>query len=262
MTDLNIEEMDKGILLITLNRPNARNAITREMREEFASALEYADAESSVRVVAVTGAGQSFCVGQDLKSAAAPETEECVTRSVTDQKAALQLFHEQFSGALYDVKKPTVALVNGAAAGGGFGLCLAADFRIASDNALFVSAFSNLALPGDNGITYGLERLVGRSKALEILMLSPRIHAEEAKTLGLVRSVVPDYELLQHGLDFCRQLSDRPIHAYAQMKLNMNLVENSTYAENLDREASATALAALSAESRQAIQEFVNKRKS
>jgi 2-(1,2-epoxy-1,2-dihydrophenyl)acetyl-CoA isomerase len=152
-------------------------------------------------------------------------------------------FHSEFAGALYAVRKPTVAIVNGAAAGGGMGLALAADFRIAGESAVFVSAFANLGLAGDNGVTYGLHRLVGRARALEILMLTPRIDSAEAERLGLVRQVVPDRELREEARAFCRRLAAGPTTAFALMKSTLAVTEVSDYATSLAAEARAIGIA-------------------
>ncbi|WP_426323287.1 enoyl-CoA hydratase-related protein [Microbacterium sp. E-13] len=245
MTTTNVvlsELIDDGVLLITLNRPERKNAVTDALRAGFADALGRADADRAVRVVAITGAGDAFCAGADHKEPALTVTPGLGTPAL-DLETAMRRFHAEFAGALNAVRKPTVALVNGAAAGGGMGLALAADFRIAGESALFVSAFANLGLAGDNGVTYGLHRLVGRARALEILMLSPRIDAVEAERLGLVRQVVPDDALREVGLAFCRRLAAGPTAAFALMKANLAAVEVSDYATSLDVEARGIGIA-------------------
>jgi 2-(1,2-epoxy-1,2-dihydrophenyl)acetyl-CoA isomerase len=236
------ETFDDGVLLVTLNRPESKNAITDELREEFHRAMVTADADPAIRVIAVTGSGDAFCAGADRKGPAL-DVPAALGSPVLDLESAMGRYHAQFAGALYAVRKPTVALVNGAAAGGGMGLALAADFRIAGENALFVSAFANLGLAGDNGVTYGLHRLVGRARTLEILMLSPRIAAVEAERLGLVRQVVPGDLLREEGLTFCRRLAGGPTSAYALMKSTLAVTEVSNYATSLEAEARAIGIA-------------------
>jgi 2-(1,2-epoxy-1,2-dihydrophenyl)acetyl-CoA isomerase len=236
------ELSDDGVLLVTLNRPERKNAVTLAMREEFARVMGDADRDPAVRVVAVTGSGDAFCAGADRKEPP-PAIAPALGSRVLDLEAEMTRFHAQFAGALYAVRKPTIALVNGAAAGGGMGLALSADFRIAGESAIFVSAFARIGLAGDNGVTYGLHRLVGRSRALEILMLSPRISAVEALGLGLVRAVVPDDDLASAGLAFCRELAAGPIAAFALMKSNLALAEVSSYAASLEAEARGIGIA-------------------
>jgi 2-(1,2-epoxy-1,2-dihydrophenyl)acetyl-CoA isomerase len=267
--ELLTERTDSGVLIVTLNRPDVLNTINLAMREQFAAAMSEATHDRRVRAVAITGAGRAFCGGADLAEANAGTSEDAKAARHANPGATpgylgsvnnMQAFHRSFAGALNDCPKPTVALVNGATAGGGFGMSLAADFRIASESAFFVSAFAKIALAGDNGVTFGLQRLLGRSKTLEILMLSPRILAPEALELGLVRQVVPADELMSAGLDFCERLAAGPTSIFALMKANVAFVENSTYHEALDREASGIAIAGASSESREAIAAFIEKR--
>lgn len=236
------EMVDDGVLLVTLNRPARKNAITEELRREFATTIAAADADPAVRVVAVTGSGDAFCAGADRKEPAL-SIPAGLGSPILDLESAMGRFHAEFSGALYAVRKPTVAIVNGAAAGGGMGLALAADFRIAGESAVFVSAFANIGLAGDNGVTYGLHRLVGRAMALEILMLSPRISAIDALRLGLVRQVVPDEQLHDEARTFCRQLAAGPTAAFALMKSTLAIAEVSDYPTSLAAEARAIGIA-------------------
>jgi 2-(1,2-epoxy-1,2-dihydrophenyl)acetyl-CoA isomerase len=261
MTDVLTERTESGVLVVTLNRPDMLNTINGGVREGFKAAMDEATADARVRVVAITGAGRAFCGGADLTDSSAPDPDgPTVARGYQDTINSMNVLHRSFAGAVYDCPKPTVALVNGAAAGGGFGMCLAADFRIASTEAFFVSAFARIALAGDNGVTYGLHRLVGRSKALEILMLSPRIKAAEALELGLVRQVVPADELMSAGLEFCDRLAAGPTTIFALMKANMAFAETANYHDSLDRESVGIAIAGATPDSREAIAAFLEKR--
>lgn len=252
-----LEKVDGGVLLVTLNRPHRMNAIDDGLRDGFAAAMREAEGDGTIRAVVLTGAGTAFCVGADLKeSSPGPDSSSIAARA-----AAMRRFHDDFSGALYDLSKPTIALVNGAAAGGGFGLALAADFRIASTEALFVSAFSRIALAGDNGVTYGLHRAVGRSRALEILALSPRIDADTAREWGLVREVVAPEALVPTGLELARKLAEGSMSAYAMMKANLAHAETSTHRQSMDQEAQGIAIANGGKDSREAIAAFLEKRR-
>jgi 2-(1,2-epoxy-1,2-dihydrophenyl)acetyl-CoA isomerase len=256
--DVLVEKHANGVMAVTLNRPDAMNTMGGTLPEEFAAAMRDARLDASVRAVLVTGAGRAFCAGADLH-AEADESSASVP-SFNRRRESMQQLHDQLSGALFRCPKPTVALVNGAAAGGGFGLALAADFRLAAEGAIFVSAFARIGLSGDNGITWGLTRQLGRWKALEILMLSPRLTAAEALALGLVRSVVSSDELLSTGLAFGERLAAGPTEAFAIMKKNLDLAHTSSYAQSLDQEAAGIAVNTLVGESEQAVRAFRDKR--
>jgi 2-(1,2-epoxy-1,2-dihydrophenyl)acetyl-CoA isomerase len=262
MPDVLTEKLPSGVMIVTFNRPDALNTLGGTLLEDFGAAMDEARRDGNVRAVLVTGAGRAFCAGADLSarggssqngSAPAPLA---FSRRVT----SMQDLHGNLAGAAFHCDKPTIALVNGAAAGAGFGVSLACDFRIASEQALFVSAFARIGLSGDNGITYGLARLVGRSTALEILMLSPRITAAQALTLGLVRSVVPPEDLMSAGVAFGEQLAAGPTQAFAIMKRNLEAAYLATYQQSLDNEAFSIAVNGVVGENADAIQAFLDKR--
>ncbi|NNC13827.1 enoyl-CoA hydratase [Planctomonas sp. JC2975] len=259
MSDVVLERLPGGVLLVRLNRPERLNAIGGSMAQEFADAMQLARTDVDVRAVVITGAGRAFCSGADLvqRSAAAAERREPSNLGGTE---AINDLHDHWSGAAFRVPKPTIALVNGAAAGAGFGLALACDFRIAAESAIFVSAFARIGLTGDNGITWGLTRTVGRAKALEILMLNPRITAPEALGLGLVRQVVPDDDLYETGIEFADRLAAGPVEAFAIMKRNLEYAETADFEQSLRREAEGISVTRLMGENAEAIDAFLQKR--
>jgi len=266
MPDVLTEKLPSGVMIVTFNRPDALNTLGGTLLEDFGAAMDEARRDPDVRAVLVTGAGRAFCAGADLTARGSRQDSSgqngsgpaplAFSRRVT----SMQDLHGNLAGAAFHCDKPTIALVNGAAAGAGFGVSLACDFRIASEQALFVSAFARIGLSGDNGITYGLARLVGRSTALEILMLTPRLTAAEALKLGLVRSVVPPQELMSAGVEFGEQLAAGPTQAFAIMKRNLELAYISTYQQSLDNEAFSIAVNGVVGESAGAIQAFLDKR--
>jgi 2-(1,2-epoxy-1,2-dihydrophenyl)acetyl-CoA isomerase len=253
-------EVADGVLTITLNRPERLNAWTPVMQGELLAAADMWDADDDIRAVIVTGAGRAFCAGADLSAQRGRSGAAREPLAFSARVTSMQDLHGNLAGAAFRCDKPTVALVNGAAAGAGFGLALTCDFRIASEQALFVSAFARIGLSGDNGITWGLSRLVGRSMALEILMLSPRLTAAQALELGLVRSVVPPPDLLSAGLQFGERLAAGPTQAFAIMKRNLEFADIATYQQSLDREAFSIAVNGVTGENADAIQAFLDKR--
>ncbi|MGH3275081.1 MAG: enoyl-CoA hydratase/isomerase family protein [Streptosporangiaceae bacterium] len=260
MPDVLSEKLPSGIMIVTLNRPESLNTLGGTLLADFGAAMQEAQTDATVRAVLITGAGRAFCAGADLSGRRDQNGTTEGLLGFSRRVTAVQGLHSQLAGAAFRCDKPTVALVNGPAAGAGFGAALACDFRIASEQALFVSAFARIGLSGDNGITWGLSRLVGRSRALEILMLSPRISATEALELGLVRSVVPPADLMDAGLRFGERLAAGPTQAYAIMKRNLEFADNATYQQSLDQEAFGIAVNGLAGESAGAIRAFLDKK--
>jgi 2-(1,2-epoxy-1,2-dihydrophenyl)acetyl-CoA isomerase len=263
MAEVLSENVGEGVLLITLNRPERMNTLGGTIVNEFAAAMLEATNDPGVRAIAITGAGRAFCAGAELGGGPTIPILDFTSPAKRDHLEALNNIDEiqrNWSGAAWACPKPTVALVNGAAAGAGLALALTLDFRIAAESSIYVSAFARVGLSGDNGVTYALAHLVGRSKALEILMLSPRIGAAEALELGLVREVVPDAELRDRGLEFTARLAAGPTTAFAIMKRNLAFAETSTYEQALEREGSGIAVARASGDFKAAAQAFVEKR--
>jgi 2-(1,2-epoxy-1,2-dihydrophenyl)acetyl-CoA isomerase len=258
MSDVLTEKLPSGVMTVTLNRPDALNTMGGSLPGEFAAALRDARLDESVRAVVITGAGRAFCAGAALDEA--NRRPRPAVGSFNRGVGLMQELHDQMPAAVFRCPKPTVALVNGAAAGGGFGVALACDFRIASEQAIFVSAFARIGLSGDNGITWGLSRQLGRSKALEILMLSPRLSAADALDLGIVRQVVAPDKLMPAGLAFAEQLAAGPTEAFAIMKRNLEFADHATYLQSLENEAAGISVNSLVGENKEAIQAFLNKR--
>jgi 2-(1,2-epoxy-1,2-dihydrophenyl)acetyl-CoA isomerase len=260
MPDVLTEKLPSGVMIVTLNRPDALNTLGGTLLADFGAAMHEAEQDPAVRAVLITGAGRAFCAGADLSAQRGRSGAAPAPLAFSARVTSMQDLHGHLAGAAFRCDKPTVALVNGAAAGAGFGVALSCDFRIASEQALFVSAFARIGLSGDNGITWGLSRLVGRSMALEILMLSPRLTAAEALELGLVRSVVPPEGLLTAGLQFGERLAAGPTQAFAIMKRNLEFADIATYQQSLDREAFSIAVNGVTGENADAIQAFLDKR--
>ena len=195
-------EQAEGVVTITINRPQRLNAISMEAVNEMMAALAQANTDDSVRVVVITGAGDAFCTGADLKDA--PKLNPAMAYEVVG-------LYLDFTQAIRNVEKPVVAKVNGLAVGGGCCIALASDIRIASERASFSLAFVNIGISGaDMGATYLLPRLIGYGRACEMLMTGEPVDAREAERIGLVNRVVPHEELDAATQTMVERLASRP----------------------------------------------------
>jgi enoyl-CoA hydratase/carnithine racemase len=187
-----VDRSRDGIVLVTLNRPHRMNAITFQMFDEFHVLCDQLQKDGDARVVIITGAGRGFCSGLDLD-------EAMTLPDMTPHE--MMLGQQSWAGAfvkLHEIPQPVIAAVNGAAAGGGMGLALAADIRIASPEARFNAAFVRIGLSaGDVGVSWSLPRVVGFGRAAEIMFTGRFLDADEARDIGLVNRVVPADELLE-----------------------------------------------------------------
>ncbi|GAA5334221.1 MULTISPECIES: enoyl-CoA hydratase-related protein [Thermus] len=199
-----LAEKREGVLLLTLNRPEKLNALTGALLEELYQALAEANRDPGVRAVLLTGAGRAFSAGQDL-------TE--FGEEKPDYEAHLRRYNRVVA-AMSGLEKPLVVAVNGPAAGAGMSLALWGDLRLAAAGATFATAFVRIGLVPDSGMSFLLPRLVGLAKAQELLLLSPRLSAEEALALGLVHKVVPAERLLEEALALAQALAQGPTRAY------------------------------------------------
>lgn len=195
-----------GVAKITLNRPDALNAFTPTMVREITKALQVAKDAAEVRAVIITGAGRAFCAGQDLK--ATPE-------AVNDVSNLLKTTYRPMLETLGTLGKPTLAMVNGVAAGAGMSLSIACDFRVASEKAKFVTAFAKIALVPDSGMIYNLPRLVGLGRAQELISLNRDLTAKEALDWGLVTRVAAPEELEATTMQIATQLATSATYAFS-----------------------------------------------
>ena len=178
-------DVTEGVATITLNRPDAMNSLTTEAKTALREAVERACDDSGVRAVILTAAGRAFCAGQDLREHAANmEAGRGLAGTVQDHYNPIVL-------AIAEMPKPVIAAVNGVAAGAGASLAFACDLRIASEKASFATAFTKIGLAPDSGMSWTLQRLVGRAKAGELILLGEPVRAAEALEMGLVNRVVP-----------------------------------------------------------------------
>lgn len=248
-------ECSDGLATITLSRPEAMNAFGGSMREDLLQALRDAAADVAVRCVVVTGAGKAFCAGGDVASMVELQARNDVS-VITDRMhvgaEVVQLIRA--------MPKPVIAAINGAAAGAGMNLALACDMRLAADTARFSASFVKLALVPDWGGTYLLTRLVGTAKAMELMMTGDRLDAAEALRLGLVNRVVASDAFRQEVMAFARRLAEGPAETLAHIKRATLIGAAGTLSDALRTEEAAQAELFLSADAREGMRAFVEKR--
>jgi enoyl-CoA hydratase len=206
---INLEEIETGVLLVTMNRPDKLNAINFELIEAFESLFRELDDSESIRVIILTGAGRGFCSGADLFQVVENSNNETF-RSAENHLRLVQKRYSNLCSGLRRIPQPVIAAVNGAASGGGFALALASDVRIATPEALFIASFINIGLSGgEMGSSYFLPRMVGMSRASEILLTGRRVLADEAERIGLVNRVVPREKLIPEALSIARAMLEK-----------------------------------------------------
>ncbi|MEU2928910.1 enoyl-CoA hydratase-related protein [Streptomyces sp. NPDC007251] len=261
MADTVRYEVSDGLATITLNRPEAMNALNIQAKVALREAAESAATDTAVRAILLTAAGdRAFCVGQDLKEhigllAADRETGSGQTMSTVKEH------YNPIVRALTGAPKPVVAAVNGVAAGAGFGFALAADYRVVADTAAFNTSFAGVALTADSGISWTLPRVIGPSRAADLLLFPRSISAQDALELGIANRVVPAAEVRAEAEKTARALAEGPTVAYAAIKEAVAYGLTHSLAETLEKEDELQARAGRSEDHAIAVQAFVNKEK-
>lgn len=236
MTQDLLESIDNGIATLTMNRPEARNALSADMMAALAEALPRLANDSSVRMVVLTGTGKAFCAGGDVKGFAR-NVGSNKPAATFDQKVTDLRIRMEASRWLHEMPKPTLAVIPGPAAGAGLSMALACDLRIAADDAKFTTAFSKIGLSGDFGGSYFLTHLVGPAKAREMYFSARVVSASEAHQLGMVDRLVPSAQLAEAAGAWARELASLPTVAVGYMKRNLNLGMRGSLSDVLDSEA-------------------------
>ena len=257
-----IETFDDGIATLTMNRPEARNALSPEMSAGLEEAIPRLARDPAVRVVVLTGAGGAFCAGGDVKgfARAAPPPGGERPRAGFEQRVAGLRASTEFCRVLHEMPKPTLAAIPGPAAGGGLSFALACDIRIASEDAKFTTAFARIGLAGDYGGSYFLPHLIGAAKARELYFTADVIDAEEARRLGLVNHTYRAAEFPAKVDAWARRLAQLPTIALGYMKKNLNAAERGSLADVLDLEAQHMTRTFDTEDHRLAAKAFVDKR--
>ena len=255
-TDL-LEQVKDGVAVLTLNRPDRLNAMSRPMLDALLEALPRLAEDPAVGVVVLTGAGRGFCAGGDVKAMA--EGTELGGQTMEEKAEALRSRMET-SRWLHEMPKPTIAMMRGPAAGAGLSLAMACDMRIASDTVKLGTAFARVGYSGDFGGSYYLTQLVGTAKARELYFTADLLDAQQALGLGLVNWVVEDARLEEETMGLASRLARGPRVAYRYMKRNMNAAESASLKEMLDLEAWNHTRTGMTEDHREAARAFVEKR--
>jgi 2-(1,2-epoxy-1,2-dihydrophenyl)acetyl-CoA isomerase len=261
MTDQLIETIEDGVATLTMNRPEARNALTGEMQAALSEAVNRLAADRNVRVVVITGAGRAFCAGGDVKGfAQAAERGDSSSNSFSLEARAYGLRQSaDVCRILHEMPKPTLAVIPGAAAGAGLSIALACDLRIAAEDAKLTTAFSKVGLSGDYGGSYFLTQLVGAAKARELYFTADVITGAEALALGIVNTAVPYPELEQAAAEFARRLAGLPTLAVGYMKKNLNAAQTGTLGAVLELESTHMVRTMMTDDHKAAAASFVSK---
>ncbi|MEY9871907.1 2-(1,2-epoxy-1,2-dihydrophenyl)acetyl-CoA isomerase [Streptacidiphilus sp. MAP12-33] len=258
MADSVLYEIEDGLATLTINRPEAMNALDTATKVALRDAAIDAAENPAVRAVLLTGAGdRAFCVGQDLK-----EHVGALAAARAGGGPALSTVREHYNPlvtALATMRKPVVAAVNGVAAGAGAALAWACDFRFLAAHGGFNTSFAGVALSTDSGAAWTLPRLVGQAKAVELLMFPQTVKAEEALALGLAHRVLPGAELADEARAFARQLAEGPTVAYGAIKAAVAFGAGHTLLETLAKEEELQTLAGESADHTIAVEAFLAK---
>ncbi|MET0326879.1 MAG: enoyl-CoA hydratase-related protein [Ilumatobacteraceae bacterium] len=252
--------LDDGVLTLTMNRPEARNAMTGTMTVALAEVLAAAEVDPAVRCIVLTGAGGAFCGGGDVKAMAASGDGTVGDNTIDGAIHAQRINQRATSGKLFTIPKPTIAALPGAAAGGGLALALACDLRIMASTAFLTTAFARVGFSGDYGGTYFLTQLVGSAKARELYYLSDRVDAQESLRLGLTNWVCEPDELVATTSAIATRLAAGPTVAYRYMKENLNRAMAGELDDCLDLEATHHIHCGQTEDHREATKAFVAKR--
>lgn len=255
MSEAVLLAVDAGVLTLTLNRPQALNALTREMTGAIRDGIEGAARDQAVGAVIITGAGRAFSAGADLNDVAARRAAG--ERDLGDD---LRSHYAPMIRAIRACPKPVIAALNGTAAGAGLSLALACDLRIAAAGISLIVVFVRVGLVPDAGSLFFLTRMLGLSKATELALSGDPLTVEDAHALGLVAAVVPPEQLMAAAMERARRLNDGPRQTYALIKHGVQGALNLDLEQAMELEAQLQSVAAETPDANEAIQAFLEKR--
>jgi enoyl-CoA hydratase/carnithine racemase len=249
----------EGVAVITLNRPEARNAMSPDLTAALRTQIKERSEDESVGALLITGAGTAFCSGGDVKAMGGrgPRGQMSFEERLSD----LRWRQTNLTGALFAVRKPTIAALPGAAAGAGLAIALACDIRIAAKSAFCATGYARIGLSGDYGIAWLMTRAVGPMRARELMLTAERVDAERSERIGLVNRVVDDARLQDEALALAKSLAEGPQVAYRNIKDNLDEAAYIDYPTAMHREAERLVGASRTADHKEAVAAFVEKRK-
>ena len=253
------ENLEDGLLTLTMNRPEVRNAMTPSMMTQMLHTLRRAADDPEIRCVVITGANGAFSSGADVNNIGDVD-ESGEELSLEARVQSLRRYHDM-AHELHVMPKPTLAIIPGAVAGAALSLALACDMRFCLDTAKVTTAFSKIGMSGDTGGSYFLPKLVGAAKARELYFLGEVISGQEAYDMGMMTRVASADTFEQESRAFARQLASLPTLAVGYMKKNLNAGEDGTLSDVLDLEANHMMLSAMTEDCKRASAAFLNKEK-
>jgi len=269
----NITELDTGtrqllahihgdIGILTLNRPESKNALSDELTPALRKKISELNGDSRIRSLIITGAGDAFCAGGDIKSMNS-DKDKVWTEKKPEEETISELQEKQITltSALYNFSKPTIAVLPGAAAGAGLSIALSCDFRFASKNAFAIAGYGKIALTGDYGITWLLTKLVGPAKSKDILFSNRKIYTDEGLKFGIFDKIFDNEILLKESIEYAKHIGTFSPLALKTMKKNINNSSEINLNQALDQEAIDLIKASKSNDHKEGIKAFVEKRK-
>ncbi len=258
MAELNVEVKNR-VGILTLNRPDKLNALTRDMGRTAVATLREMAEDPDIGAIVLTGAGRGFCAGGDVS--AMQKGEEIGSKDSTLEQQIDQLREgHTWPWLLHNMPKVTIAVINGPAAGAGLGLSLSCDLRFVSDQARLGTAYARVGYGGDYGTTWQLARLVGQAKAKELFFLPDMITADEALRIGLVNRVFPHDQLMSASLELAERIASGPLVSYRYMKANVNASGGVDFRTMLDREAETHLRCGQTEDHKEGVNAFMDKR--
>jgi enoyl-CoA hydratase/carnithine racemase len=260
-TDELLCEIRDRVAIVTLNRPDARNAMSDRLTPALRTMIRACGENPDVGVLLLTGAGTAFCAGGDVKGMGAHRDPKRLAMSQEEKIADLQERQRLLTGALVSVRKPTIAALPGPAVGAGLALAMACDIRIAAESAFVSTGYLRVGLSGDYGIAWLLTRLVGTARARELMFTAEKVDARRAEAIGLVNRVVPDAKLQDEVFAMAKAMAEGPSIALRYMKDNLDEALAFDFATARDHEAERLVRTTMTADHREAVQAFIDKRK-
>jgi 2-(1,2-epoxy-1,2-dihydrophenyl)acetyl-CoA isomerase len=256
MTDSLLVDRAGAVVTLTLNRPAAMNALDVDLKEALRDTLAALETDRACRAIVLAGAGNAFCVGQDLR-----EHAQILAAGATELDT-VRAHYNPIAQRLANMPKPVVAAVRGTAAGAGASLALLADFRVGGPRTTFLMAFANVGLAGDTGISWSLPRIVGHARALELLLFAEPVRSEAADRMGmLTRLVEDDEQVLPAAQEIAARLAAGPTVAYGAIKRELSIGDAGTLSDALAAEAQAQSICGRTTDHKNAVEAFVAKRK-